>query len=155
MFDKKAYWERRKQGLRGQEPLPEPQLAKWTEEDHKAKKCGEKQIGKERTSGVTMHMTKKGLVAVTRKMNRRKVVDRHFTKRGFEYGIRIGGKIHGKLMSAKRKFAREHKGERIDSPEITRHKELYPLEINPRKTNHMRMLERKEQRNARTASSAA
>lgn len=152
MFDKKKYWERRKQGLPGVEDLrTPPKIAVFTEEDHKRGICCKKQIGKERTSGVTMHMTKKGLVAVSRKQNRRKIVDRHFTKQDFEYGIRIGGKIHNKMVAAKRKFAKLHKGERIISEEQRRHLENNPLTIDPTKSNHERHLERRKAReDART-----
>ena len=60
MFDKKKYWERRKQGLSGIEDLrTPPKVALFTQEDHERGICGVKQIGKERTSGVTMVMTKK------------------------------------------------------------------------------------------------
>jgi hypothetical protein len=141
MFDKKLYWKRRKEGLPGIENLvPAPKVTP-TPGQHMVRIGGKVQL-------------------VNREKARRKFVDRQFTKRGFEYGIRIGGRTFEKLQAAKRKFAKEHKGERIDSPELARHKELYPLEINPNKSNHQRMLERKERRDAeksarRAASSAA
>jgi hypothetical protein len=105
MFDKVAYRKRRNEGLRGQEDLtPAPKLAVWTKEDHEAGKCGEKQIGKERTSGVTMMMTKKGLIANPRRVKRRKLVNRHATKKGHVYGAKIGSKEFNILQNRRKHF---------------------------------------------------
>lgn len=174
MFDKKAYAERRKQGLRGQGDLaPPPALAKWTEEDLAAGKCGAKAVGSDRTSDVTMHMTKKGLIAVTRKMNRRKMVDRDFTHAGHAYGRRIGSKIfniirhklkrdiganfgkiidteiEGRLVNRKYTFPVKSRHLRSVSQEQITHLQKNPLKVDPSKTNHQRMLERKANRDER------
>lgn len=132
MFDNKKYWENRKNGLRGQENLSqEPKVV--------------------RESGVEMQMTRKGLIAMPRYKRRHKLVDRHQTKKGFVYGVKIGSKVHEKLESAKRKFAKLHKGERIISEEQRRHLENNPLTIDPAKSNHERHLERRKAReDART-----
>lgn len=87
-FDKEQYRARRDRGIRGQEDKSRvlPKLAVWTEEDFLAKKCGKEAIGSERTSAVSMHMGKKGMFAVTRRMKR--IKDR---ARGYrDYHIKVG-----------------------------------------------------------------
>jgi hypothetical protein len=98
-----------------------------------------------------MHMTKKGLVAVTRKMKRQKIVNRSATKKGHEYGVKIGDALYRKFKRAQRNFSKKNKGARPDSIELIRHREKYPLKIDPTKSNHQRNLERKEARDAAKA----
>lgn len=121
MFDKKAYWERRKAGKRGQEDL----------------------------SPITVTRIKGMKGAINRARSRRKFVDRSATHKGFVYGVKIGSKPHGILLTAKKKFAKLHKGERVPSEEQRRHLELHPLHYPPTKTNKQRFTERKEARDAR------
>lgn len=82
MFDKQAYWKRRKQGLRGQEELPEPKLIK--------------------TSNVMLGFDKGGNpVARNNRDRHRKIVDRTFTKKGYQaYKQKDGSFTTRKLRQA-------------------------------------------------------
>lgn len=109
-FDKEQYRARRDRGMRGQDNLAaavKPNIALFTEEDHKKGLCGSAQVGKPRTSGVTMHATKKGMIAITRRMKRRKQVDRDFTSRGHAFGVKIGSKVYNLFQHRKHKINRE------------------------------------------------
>jgi hypothetical protein len=132
MFDKEEYWANRKDGKRGQgEPTTAPELAVWTKEDHEEGRCGVEQIGKTRTSGVSMYaMGDKPPRAVTRKMKRGKVVDRNFTKRGYEYGVPIDSKKYRDVKRAQRKAIREHPELfSKDTEEMRRHKQRFPAGV--------------------------
>lgn len=138
MFNKTEYWKNKKAGKRGQGEQPEPKF--------------------EASPGQHMVKVGKGFQMVNREQSRRKLVDRTTTKKGFVYGVKIGSKLYNKLERAKNKFAKEHKGERVPSEEQRIHLENHPLRIDPTKSNHQRMLARKEKRdaenNARRAASS-
>jgi hypothetical protein len=115
-MDQKTYWERRNntveiktkdqkgkevterqpKPLRGQDTLPRPSVAKWTETDFEAGKCKKEEVGQERLpKKMEWRMDKKeGLIAYPRRDRRRKIVDRNFTKEGYR-AIFINGKAEG------------------------------------------------------------
>lgn len=146
MFNKTAYRKRREQGLRGQIDLtPLATIAKWTEDDHKKGKCEKHEIGKERTSKVNMVMTKKGLVASGRKAERRRFVDRAFTKKGVVFGRK---EKEDKIIHH---IAKKNERNGVSTPAFAPKKPTH----DPATTNHDRMIARKKARNERLAKSAA
>lgn len=69
-----------------------PVVAKWTEEDHSRGKCSREQIDKERTSNVRVTYLNGQALALTRRVRRTRVIDRSYTKSGYAFGYKIGGK---------------------------------------------------------------
>lgn len=82
MFDKETYWKKRKQRLRGQESLPEPKLIQ--------------------TSNVMLGFDSTGRpVAKNRRVRRKKVADRTYTKKGYQaYENKQGAFVTRRLKSA-------------------------------------------------------
>lgn len=134
MFDKATYSKNRKEGKRGQGEKPEAK----------------------RTASPGKHMvrTGRGFQLVNREQSRRKLVDRHFTKAGFSYGIKIGSKIFN-IFETKHKKANRGKTKlelAKEKSEAHRQKvdEKYPK---PQGTNHERHVARRKARDDAKAKS--
>lgn len=144
MADSKIeYKKRRKQGLRGQGDVPEPHYHKKGEDvkimgwDADKKKYVEKFLPN--NEGGHLMRTKSGFVRVNRKENRRRSVMRAATTSNYEYQKEKMGFKHPAVITDSRKEGYKH-------PEPTQ---------DPTKTNHERMLQRKEARDARREAETA
>lgn len=161
MFDKKAYRAMRDAQKAGIFEKPaKPPLAKWTKEDHKAGRCGKSAIGSDRTSGVTMHLGKKGMFAVTRREKRQKVRNRSFAlPRTVITGMKASRNKEGEVVEIK--VTKEVVEDKVGTLLTRRHARHYenpeknkPVKLptqDPRTSNHYRNVERKQQREAARA----
>lgn len=110
MFNKELYWNRRRHvtlteneegeitsstpaPMRGQSGgIPEPTIAKWTEEDAQRGRCSADEVGRDRISGVKIMKVGGRFMAFNRRQRRSVSKDRKFTKKNHHFGMKVGGR---------------------------------------------------------------
>ncbi len=122
-FDKQAYWNRRRAGERGQEPVEHKFYPKGTKVAYTTREDKESEYPN--AEGKVFARTKQGPVALSRKDARRRVTDRDYTKPNFKY--------------------RTHR-EKVPFKGHAKNLKPYQLSFPPEQTNHQRMLARAKER---------